>query len=131
MNNQLSEQPRWDPWGAQVRDRADWVGRPYAHQVISVPDVVYLAFYWACIVLGVVAFIDAATRRTDAFLAVGRLSKPAWLGLLGGGTLCQVVVPVMSAGILGMLGLAGIVASIVYLVDIRGKIISVTRGPRY
>ena len=37
----------------------------------------------------------------------------------------------MSAGILGMLGLAGIVASIVYLVDIRGKIISVTRGPRY
>ena len=99
--------------------------------MITVPDVVYLAFYWAGIALGVVAFIDAATRRSDAFLAVGRLSKPAWLGILGGGTLAQVVYPVLSAGLLGILGLAGIVAAIVYLVDVRTKVIEITRGPRY
>ena len=34
-------------------------------------------------------------------------------------------------GLLGMLGLAGIIAAIVYLVGVRPKLIAVTRGSRF
>src|ERR687894_34981 len=38
--------------------------------------------FFAIIILGW-AFIHALMQRTDAFTAVGTLSKPAWLGILG------------------------------------------------
>ena len=71
------------------------------------PTYVYLAVYWACLGLGLVAL---------------------WLGILGGGLLAQIVFPVLSGGLLSILGGAGIVAAIVYLVDVRRRLIEVTRG---
>lgn len=96
--------------------------------MIEVPTVVYLAVYWACIVLGVVALVDAAVRRADAYPAAGKQTKPMWLGILGAGLLCQIVFPVLGGGMLSILGMAGIVAAIVYLVDVRRRLIEVTRG---
>jgi hypothetical protein len=46
---------------------------------------------------------------------------------LGLGVLAQIVFPVIGFG-LRILGIAGIVAAIVYLVDVRKKIIEITRG---
>lgn len=100
----------------------------YARSVITVPTYIYLAVYWGCLVLGLVALVDAAVRRADAYPAAGKQTKPIWLGILGGGLLAQIVFPVLGGGFLSILGGAGIVAAIVYLVDVRRRLIEVTRG---
>lgn len=97
----------------------------------AVPYAIYVVIFWACIGLGVWALIDAAVRRTDAFAAVTNQTKVFWIAILAGGLLAQYIFPALGAGILGILGLAGIVAAIVYLVGVRPKIIEITKGPRY
>ena len=77
------------------------------------PTYVYLAVYWACLGLGLVALVDAAMRRTDAYPAADRQTKIIWLGILGGGLLAQIVFPVLSGGLLSILGGAGISAEYV------------------
>lgn len=99
--------------------------------VIAVPGVVYLVVYWAAIVLGVLALVDAATRKSEAYDAVGRQTKQFWLIVLGLGVLAQIVFPALGGGILSILGLAGIIAAIVYLVDVRKRLIEVMRGSRW
>jgi len=70
------------------------------------------------------AFIDCLRRPAAAFPAVGRKSKVLWLiltGLAAGtGLLLNVVSPV------GLIGLAGIVVSLVYLFDVRPRIAEIT-----
>jgi hypothetical protein len=100
----------------------------YARSVITVPTYVYLAVYWACLLLGLVALVDAARRRPDAYVAAGKQTKPFWLAVLGGGLLAQIVFPVLGGGFLSILGGAGIVAAIVYLVDVRRRILEVLGG---
>jgi hypothetical protein len=95
--------------------------------MLAVPSLVYVVVYWACLIGGVFAFIDAATRRADAYVAIDRKTKRFWLIVLGLGVLAQIVFPVIGFG-LRILGIAGIVAAIVYLVDVRKKIIEITRG---
>ncbi|MFN8168898.1 MAG: DUF2516 family protein [Candidatus Nanopelagicales bacterium] len=96
--------------------------------MITVSGYFYLAIYWTCIVLGVVALIDAARRRADAYPAADRRTKNFWLLLLVGGLAAQILFPALGGSILSILGLAGIVAAIVYLVDVRRRLIDVTRG---
>ena len=69
------------------------------------------------------ALVDAATRRPDAFVATDKLTKPAWLIILG----LAVVANLLFLNPVGFLNLAGIVAAIVYLVDARPALRSVTR----
>jgi hypothetical protein len=75
-----------------------------------------------------VALVDAAIRRADAYPAADRQTKPIWLGILGGGLLAQIVFPALGGSLLSILGMAGIVAAIVYLVDVRRRLIEVTNG---
>ena len=75
-----------------------------------------------------VALIDAVRRRADAFPAADRRTKNFWLALLGGGLGAQILFPALGGSILSIFGLAGIVAAIVYLVDVRKRLIEVTRG---
>lgn len=61
------------------------------------------------------AFVDAAIRPGPAFPAAGKLTKPAWLAILGlSVALCLYGVP-----LLGLFGGLIAVAVIVYLVDVR------------
>ena len=69
------------------------------------------------------AAIDAATRPAAAFVAAGKLTKPAWVAIT-----VLALVTSMYFGIFGMLGLAGIIASIVYLVDVRPAVREVQGG---
>jgi asparagine N-glycosylation enzyme membrane subunit Stt3 len=61
------------------------------------------------------AFIDAVSRRPDAFVAADKLTKPAWLIILG----LALVAHMLIWNPLSFLNLIGAVASIVYVVDAR------------
>lgn len=70
------------------------------------------------------AFVDAVSRRPDAFVAADKLTKPAWLIILG----VALVAHMMFWGPFSLLNLVGAVAAIVYLVDVRPAVRSLTRG---
>jgi hypothetical protein len=64
------------------------------------------------------AVVHAALQRPDAYTAADKLTKPVWLIILGAGILVALV--------LGITGVAiAAVASGVYLVDVRPKLLEV------
>jgi hypothetical protein len=61
------------------------------------------------------AFIDAVSRRSDAFVAADKLTKQAWLIILGVALAAHMLI----WSPLSFLNLIGTVAALVYLVDAR------------
>jgi hypothetical protein len=79
---------------------------------------VLFALQVAVLVAAVYAFVHAAIQRPDAYTAADKLTKPVWLVILGVGVLLALV--------LGITGVAiAAVATGVYLVDVRPKILEV------
>jgi hypothetical protein len=78
-------------------------------------------------VFAAVMLIDAAVRRDDAYRAANKQSKGMWLIFLGVATALLFLLPLMS-----FLPIIGLIAVIVYTVDVRPAIKGVTggRGPR-
>jgi hypothetical protein len=68
----------------------------------------------AMLAVQIYALVDAAMRPAPAYAAAGKLSKQAWVTILAG---CLVVGLWLS--FFSMLGLAALVATIVYFVDVR------------
>jgi len=62
----------------------------------------------------IIAFVNCATQRADAFPAVGSLSKGAWLALIGGAALFSLLL-----GFFSMIGLVAVAAALIYLLDVR------------
>jgi hypothetical protein len=77
--------------------------------------------YLALTVVKLWALVDAAIRPARAFPAVDKLTKVAWLWILGLAFVADLVLPNM------LLMLAGTVAAFVYLLDVRPAVASVTR----
>ncbi|MEI7779136.1 MAG: DUF2516 family protein [Actinomycetes bacterium] len=69
------------------------------------------------------ALVDVTRRRQDAFPAVDRLTKVAWLVILGLSAAFGFV-----SSPLSIFSLAGDVAAGVYLLDVRPKIKAITGG---
>lgn len=71
------------------------------------------------------AFLDAVSRRPDAFVAGDKLTKPAWLIILGVAFAAHLLIwnPI------SLLNLAGTIAVLVYLLDVRPVLRSLTRRP--
>jgi hypothetical protein len=67
------------------------------------------------------AFIDAVVRPAQAYVAADKLNKQAWMIILG----LALLVQVLMGG--GMLSLIGLVAGLVYILDARPALQSVTR----
>jgi Protein of unknown function (DUF2516) len=67
-------------------------------------------------------FLDALTRRPDHFVAADKLTKPAWLIILG----LALVAHMIFWEPLQFLNLVGAVAAIVYMVDVRPALRAVT-----
>lgn len=91
------------------------------------------------------AFVHALRQRTDAFTAAGKLTKNAWLGITGAAALFLLVIPIVGVlsnpsflGIvgafqglrsgLGLFWLAGVIAMLVYLVDVKPAVVGVQGG---
>ena len=62
------------------------------------------------------ALVDAALAPAAAYVAAGKLTKQAWLAILA-----VAVVVVLLSGWFGPLGLAAIIATIVYFVDVQAR----------
>jgi hypothetical protein len=127
----ISHLPQVSHIKVEVSTKSECEVVPYARYVLPVTGVIYLVIYWACMGANVFALIDALRRPANAFIAVDRQTKPIWLMILGGSLVAQWLFNALSAGVLSILGLAAIVATLVYLVDVRRKLIDVTKGPRW
>ena len=68
----------------------------------------------ALLVMQVFALADAAIRPTSSYVVAEKWTKQAWLIVLG-----LAVAVSMVLGVLNFIGLIGLVASIVYIVDVR------------
>jgi hypothetical protein len=81
----------------------------------------FLVLLLAALGLQVYALVDAAIRPAAAYVAASKLTKPVWVAILA-----VALVVVQMSGWFGPLGLAAIVATIVYFVDVRPALRRVT-----
>ena len=84
--------------------------------------VMTLAFY-ALMAVKVWAFVDALIRPAAGYVAAEKLTKPAWLLILG----LTVVTSLLWRSPLGLFSIVGTVAAFVYILDAKPAIASITR----
>jgi hypothetical protein len=95
----------------------------------TLDHLIYQILYLAAIPVGIFAFIHATLQRADAYTAADKLTKPAWLGITGGASALLLLNLIVSGSML--LYLVGLVAVLVYLVDVKPAVTEVQRGPRW
>jgi hypothetical protein len=69
------------------------------------------------------AFVDALSRPAEAYVAAGKLTKQAWLLILG----LTVASSLVWSSPLSIFSIVGTVAAFVYLLDAKPALASVTR----
>lgn len=91
------------------------------------------------------AFVHALRQRSEAFTAVGKQTKGVWLGITGGAAFFLLLIPLFAVlanpsfwgvvvafqGVRGfgsLFWLAGLIAVIVYIVDVKPAVIGVQGG---
>lgn len=99
--------------------------RRYADEVAALDNLYYYTdrtLFFGLAALRLWAVLDCLTRKAAAFPAVDKLTKPAWLAiLLVSGLLGQFVSPP-----LWPISLVSVVASAVYLADVRPAVREIT-----
>jgi hypothetical protein len=93
--------------------------------IFALPAYIELILSLAMLVLQAFAFVDGVAQRPDAYRAADKLTKNAWMIILGLGLLAQVL---FLGNPVNLFSLAAIVAAIVYVVDVRPAIRSLTRN---
>lgn len=83
-----------------------------------------LLFYYGVILVELAVFLDAAVRPARYWQAAD-INRPVWLAILGVSPLLLFAFP---SQLLGIFGLAGIVATIVYAVDRRPRLQALKGG---
>ncbi|WP_232343951.1 MULTISPECIES: DUF2516 family protein [Actinoplanes] len=76
------------------------------------------------LILEVVAFIHCLTQRGAGFQALGTLPKGAWAAIIG---ICALLTW-YGRSALGIFGLVGIAASLIYLLDVRPGLRDIADG---
>jgi uncharacterized protein DUF2516 len=79
--------------------------------------------HYAVLALAVWALVDALVRPMTAYVAAGKLTKPAWGAITGLAVVLAYFMPPLN-----LLWLVATVASIVYLVDVRPALRGLRRG---
>ncbi|MGV9615517.1 DUF2516 family protein [Nocardia xishanensis] len=95
--------------------------------VHGLTTLIMLALWLVALGATIFALIHAIRQRPDAFTAVDKQSKPIWLAILGVSLLLLLLSP---AG-LGLLAFVAIIATGIYLADVRPKVDEIQRGPRW
>jgi hypothetical protein len=91
--------------------------------VTDITSLILLAGAFVLFALEAWAFVDAISHRPEVFEAAGKQTKTMWLVILGIALAAHMLIwhPIH------LLNLVGAVASIVYLVDVRPALRSMTR----
>jgi hypothetical protein len=89
---------------------------------------VVLVLWLVGIPVGLYAFVHALMQRADAFTAADKLTKPVWCAITGVGL---AVLAISMGGPLNFLWLIGIVAVLIYIVDVRPRVVEIQQGPRW
>ena len=87
------------------------------------PAVIQAVVSLGMFVAQAVAFVDALSHPKEAYVAGDKLTKQAWCLILG----LALVAHMLIWSPLSLFNLVGIVAAIVYLVDVRPTLRSLTR----
>ncbi|SNY81320.1 Protein of unknown function [Nocardia amikacinitolerans] len=95
--------------------------------VHGLTGLILLVLWLVALGATIFALIHAIRQRPDAFTAVDKQTKPIWLAILGAALLLLLLSP---AG-LGLLAFVAIIATGIYLADVRPKVDEVQRGPRW
>jgi len=93
--------------------------------VTSLAGLIILALQLVAVAGAAFAVFHAVRQRAEAFPAVDKLTKPVWLGILVASLLVLLFLRPTS-----LLGIVGVVAVCVYLVDVRPRVEEVQR-PRW
>ncbi|WP_024801929.1 DUF2516 family protein [Nocardia sp. BMG51109] len=95
--------------------------------VYSVTGAIVLVLWLAALGATIFALVHAVRQRSDAFTAVDKLTKPIWVAILAG----ALAFLLLARTPVGLLGIIAVVATGVYLADVRPKVDEVQRGPRW
>ena len=76
---------------------------------------------FALLAVSIFAFVNAAMFSAESYSAAGKLTKPAWLIILGLGMAVQLI------GLSLILSLAAAIAAFVYLADVRPALVGLRR----
>ncbi|MBT9254892.1 DUF2516 family protein [Phycicoccus sp. MAQZ13P-2] len=91
----------------------------------SAQDIVYLVLSVAALGVELWALVDCLRRRPDAFVAAGKRTKNFWMLVTGVAALIGFAT-VASPAALGLLGIAALIGSGVYLADVKPALDQVT-----
>ena len=97
---------------------------PYADDVPPTALYILMVIGYPAIAVALYAFVHALLQRPDAFTAADKMSKPVWLGITGG----AVVVLLFFRTPDTMFWIVGLVAVLVYIVDVRPRVVEVQKG---
>lgn len=92
--------------------------------VFEIESLFMLVVAFALLGVKIFALVSALIYSGESYEAAGKLSKPAWCGILGLGVVAAVVFP---GSPIGLINLAFTIAAFVYLADVRPALSSLTR----
>lgn len=94
--------------------------------VFALPGLILTAVSLLMFLIQGFAFVDATRHRPDAYPAIDRGNKTGWLIGLGLGVVAHMVFwhP------LSILNLVGIVAALIYILDVRPNLLAITGRAR-
>jgi hypothetical protein len=95
----------------------------YAARMTAFDGLLFLVLTWGALALAAWAFIDALVRPAAGFVAAGKLTKPGWAAITA-----LAIVVIYFFGVMSFFGLPAVIASIVYLVDVRPAVRGLRRG---
>jgi hypothetical protein len=84
---------------------------------------------WAAVPVGLFAFVHAGLQRGEAYTAASKRTKPFWMALTGGGTVACALFHFYDFTLI--FWIAGLVAILVYIVDVKPKVVEVQRGSQW
>jgi hypothetical protein len=91
--------------------------------MFGIDSLLLTALQWAALALGAWALVDALVRPSSAYVAAGKLTKAKW-----GAIVALATVLLLLTQPLTFLWLPAVIASIVYLVDVRPALRGLRRG---
>ena len=93
--------------------------------LFAIPAWIYLIISLAMFAATAFAFVDSLQHRPDAYVAADKLTKNTWMIILGLGVVAQMLF--WGSGPISLFHLAAIIAALVYLVDVRPALRSLSR----